>query len=296
MGAGTRQLGIPIQITTRDYSNIERMVIERAKDPTDYVVMRINPQRIAIRQRKVIQRVQTNTRWVFQHWGAEPVDISYSGVTGYMNVKIAQEYSQRYIPGQLNDFRYGVLSDKRLSPYNTPAYQALLKLRTFYEEPHKTLQGSDLTKISGRQTDAKLQQIRLNLYYRDNLYTGYFTRMEIREEETSPWMWNYSMEFTAFETTANTFSERLRLVERAELEKAAKAAGIAVDEHLAKGANIARSGIRLPQGLVYPDNARSRAAASATQGYKNESFQIDANLEANQIEKWRLTEESTDTD
>jgi len=255
--------------------------------------MHVNPQRISVRQRKVIQRVQTNTRWVFQHWGAEPAVISYNGLTGYMNPKVAQEYSQRYIDDQLSDFRVGEAGEKALSPYQTAAYQALLKLRTFYEEPHRSLQGDDLTKITGTRTDEKLQKLRLNFYYRDTMYVGYFTRMEIREEETSPWMWSYSMEFTAFDMQANVYAGVLHRWEADELKKAAVEKGYAVDEQLARAAIQAKGapGIR---GAKTPAQLRYGPAAATTQGYKKESMSISTELESNLVQRNLITTESTD--
>jgi len=71
-------------------------------------------------------------------------------------------------------------------------------LRTFYEEPHKQLQGSDLTQIRGSDIDEDLHRLLLKLSYRESNYIGYFTRLEIREEESSPWMWSYEMEFVSY--------------------------------------------------------------------------------------------------
>lgn len=181
--------------------DIEPMHIERYHDDTDWVEMRINPQRISIQSRKVINRVQTNTRWVFQHWGMEPVILQYSGVTGYIrtvtnaadtdrHLPLASEYdiTRKYVDPALNNY---------VSPYETPAYQALMVLRTFYEQPHKTLQGVDLTALRGEEVDAQLNKLLLKLSFRDSNYIGYFTRMTIQEDENSPWMWSYDMEFVA---------------------------------------------------------------------------------------------------
>lgn len=191
---------------SRGWKAVEPMVIERANvsGEENIVEMYINPQRIAIRRRKVIQRVQTNTRWVFQHWGAEPIIISYNGVTGYMNSEEARNYSQKNFPNQPDDFdtKFGKW---RFSPYQTEAYRALAKLRSFYEVPHEQMQGADLTQLSGADIDENLNKLVLRLYFRDTMYVGFLTRMEIREEEMSPWMWNYTMEFMAYSSQENVW-------------------------------------------------------------------------------------------
>ena len=184
----------------RRQSNVERVRIERYHNPDDWVEMRINPQRITVTSRKVIQRVQTNTRWVFQHWGMEPVVIRYSGVTGYIQSVVADVItplgmSQDENPTEKS--QYVSPSDGYVSPYETPAFQALAILREFYEQPHKELQGTDLTAISGQAIDENLRKLLLKFTYRDGSYIGYLTMMEIQEDESSPWMWNYSMEFIA---------------------------------------------------------------------------------------------------
>ena len=161
---------------------IERIKIERASNPNDFVKMHVNPQRISIRQSKVMQQVQTNTGWIFQHWGYEPIVISYSGVTGYI--------------------------DHSRNPYATNAYQALLKLKHFYEAPQKQLQGmaADLNKISA-EVNTELSKLALRLHYRADTYEGYLTRFEFTEEESSPWLWSYSMEFKAYSSTYSASPE-----------------------------------------------------------------------------------------
>lgn len=186
---------------SRRSHDVEPMHIARYHDPDDWIEMRINPQRISIQSRKVINRIQTNTRWVFQHWGMEPVTLQYSGVTGYIKTMtnatdtnprflLADEYdvTRKYTDPALRDY---------VSPYETPAYQALMVLRTFYEEPHKWLQGRDLTALRGAEVDEQLNKLLLRLHFRDGEYIGYFTRMTIQEDENSPWMWSYDMEFVA---------------------------------------------------------------------------------------------------
>lgn len=181
--------------------DVEPMHIARYHDPDDWIEMRINPQRIAIQSRKVINRVQTNTRWVFQHWGMEPVTLQYSGVTGYIktmtdstdtnpSLPLSTEYdiTRKYTDPALRNY---------VSPYETPAFQALMTLRTFYEEPHRSLQGRDLTALRGEDIRNQLNKLLLKLDFRDSEYIGYFTRMTIQEDENSPWMWSYDMEFVA---------------------------------------------------------------------------------------------------
>jgi hypothetical protein len=267
------------------------MVIERANNQADYVLMYINPQRITIRYRKVIQQVQTNTRWVFQHWGAEPVTISYNGVTGYMNSVKAQEYIQKWHPESFKDFYNGKSGMKRISTYETPAYLALLKLKTFYEEPHRWLQGRDLTKLSGELTDARLQDLKLNLYYRDTIYTGYFIRMEIQEEEMSPWMWSYSMEFTAYETQSNPFARQWVRWERDDLRKAAIEAGVRSDALLARASGLTETAPKV-KGLLTPGEARGGPAATAVKSYKRGSYTDTPELRTNLIQRTIMTTES----
>jgi hypothetical protein len=175
-------------------SSVEPIIIYRINDPTSNVSLYINPQRISIRQAKVMQQIQTNTGWVFQHWGYEPIVISYSGVTGYINpynIGIDTSEENRAVkPPDPNMIP---------TPYSTPAYKALAKLRDFYEAPQKQLQGmgADLTKITSN-IDAKLKQLALKFLYRADAYDGYLTRFEFNESEDSPWMWNYTMEFKAY--------------------------------------------------------------------------------------------------
>lgn len=189
-------------LIARRERDVEPMHIERYYIPAEWVEMRINPQRISIQSRKVINRIQTNTRWVFQHWGMEPVTLQYSGVTGFIrtmtdsthtdpHLPLSNEYdiTRKYVEPALRNY---------VSPYETPAYQALMVLRTFYEEPHKELQGVDLTALRGDQIDTQLNRLLLKLSFRDSNYIGYFTRMTIQEDENSPWMWSYDMEFVAY--------------------------------------------------------------------------------------------------
>ena len=176
----------------------EPLTIERINDGKDYVILYINPQRINIRQKKVMQQVQTNTGWIFQHWGYEPFIISYNGVTGYMNPSTVTES----VADLRIDYYWreaGVQQQALISPYKTPAYQALLKLRDFYETPQKQMQGMDLTKIT-KDTDDNFKRLALRLYYRADTYEGYLTKFELSEEEMSPWMWSYTMEFTAYDS------------------------------------------------------------------------------------------------
>lgn len=201
----------PVKTATHPYNDIERLVIERVNDKNDFVIMRVNPQRISVRRQKVIQRIQTSTRWVFQHWGAEPITIAYNGVTGYINAEGANyqgrnSYTEIHNAGEIWNSKFASpASSGKISPYDTPAYRALARLREFYETPHTQLQGQDLTTISGKDTDERLKQLCLNLYYRDSLFTGYLMRMEIQEEENNPWMWSYTMEFIAYKHQDNPF-------------------------------------------------------------------------------------------
>ena len=182
--------GSQLLIARRD-RDIEPMRIERYHRPDEWVEMRVNPQRISIQSRKVINRIQTNTRWVFQHWGMEPVTLQYSGVTGYIKTMTDSTHTDPRL--QLSDQsditrKYTDPSLRNyVSPYETPAYQALMVLRTFYEEPHKELQGVDLTALRGEQVDTQLNRLLLKLSFRDSNYIGYFTRMGIQEDENSPY-------------------------------------------------------------------------------------------------------------
>jgi len=192
---------------------IERIKIERISDSNDFVEMYVNPQRISIRQSKVMQQVQTNTGWIFQHWGYEPIVISYSGVTGYID-----HHSK--------------------DPYTTNAYQALLKLKHFYEAPQKQLQGmaADLNKISA-EVNTELSKLALRLHYRADTYDGYLTRFEFTEEESSPWLWSYSMEFKAYSSTYSTsaLSESSSL---SAFESEAKSRGLSQDSDLTGAVNL----------------------------------------------------------
>jgi len=288
------QLAAPVRTATRPFNDVERMAIERANTPSDFVVMHINPQRINIRYRKVIQRVQTNTRWVFQHWGAEPVTLTYNGLTGYMNSEVAQEYSRKYLPNQITSLRDAREARKFLTPYETNAYRALLRLKTFYEEPHKWLQGRDLTKIAGANIDDRLQGLKLNLYYRDTMYVGYFTRMEIREEETSPWMWAYSMEFTAYDTQSSPWQGQLTSWERDALAEAAKEAGIEVDKVLARASKLVEKSAPSTKGTIPPGPARWGPAAASEQAWKKESYTRTPQFNANLVRKNLLTVQTSD--
>jgi len=133
----------------------------------------------------------------------EPVTVAYNGVTGHIQSMTGEVYTDLYLTrGREYDLteRYEEPrpGSRFISPYETPAYQALMVLRTFYEEPHRSLQGRDLTALRGEDLDAELDKLLLKLSFRDSNYLGYFTRMEIQEEENSPWMWSYNMEFVAF--------------------------------------------------------------------------------------------------
>ena len=211
-------MNTPTPLLARRKAETEPLRISRYRVPSEYVEMRVNPQRITVAFRKVIQRIQTNTRWVFQHWGMEPVQIQYSGVTGYIRSIAAAAYSNRYQLNQSQDLTSDLSGypATNVSPYETPAYQALMLLRRFYEEPHKSLQGKDLTQISGSDVDENLKRLLLKLDYREGMYLGYLTRMDIREEENSPWLWYYEMEFIArsyqlkMEISKQTLSDLVR--------------------------------------------------------------------------------------
>ena len=198
-------------------SSVEPIIIYRINDPTSSVSLYINPQRISIRQSKVMQQVQTNTGWVFQHWGYEPIVISYSGVTGYINPWKEYEEHELIAAAALAKGTDGGIMQSNLirilndtSPYTTPAYKALAKLRVFYEEPQKQLQGlgADLTKITA-DVDTQLKQLALKFLYRADAYEGYLTRFEFNESEDSPWMWNYTMEFKAYTSNYDTSTANL---------------------------------------------------------------------------------------
>jgi len=205
----------------------EPLTIERITDHS-YVTLYINPQRINIRQRKVMQQIQTNTGWIFQHWGYEPFIISYNGVTGYMN-------PWSLVNSGLTVTNEAVSAIQTLkqnpqeapSPYKTAAYKALLELRDFYEAPQKQMQGSDLTKIT-EDTEVDLKKLALKLYYRADTYEGYLTKFELSEEEMSPWMWSYTMEFTAY---SSTYQQQTNNPLRQFLTEAA---GLAKDDPLIK--------------------------------------------------------------
>lgn len=205
-------------LITRRAMDVEPMRIERKYKPDEWIEMRINPQRISISFRKVIQRIQTNTRWVFQHWGMEPVVLRYSGVTGYIRGVSHEVYTDLYLE---QDQAYDITKKRAMSPaqqsyispYETPAYQALMMLRQFYEEPHKQLQGRSLTQLRGSDIDDELDRLLLKLNYRESSYVGYLTRMEIREEETNPWMWFYDMEFISYLYEARTSLTRKKMME-----------------------------------------------------------------------------------
>ncbi len=187
-------------IISKRSANVEAMRLWRYHKPEDFVEMRINPQRISVDSRKVINKVQTNTRWVFQHWGIEPSIIRYSGVTGYIrsfDVNDLRKGDATSASDHQRNELYPLPDTTVTSPYETRAFQALMVLRTFYEEPHKSLQGRSLTQLSGADIDDEISKLLLVLSYRDSKYIGYLTTMEISEQEKSPWSWDYRMEFQA---------------------------------------------------------------------------------------------------
>jgi len=153
--------------------------------------MWINPSRMAIQNRKVISRIQTNTRWVFQHWGVEPTVLQYSGWTGYMSEPLIDISSS-------TDSIYNSMPVSTV--YESKNYQNFQAFRKFYEDPHRELANLDLTS-SDAKIDALLAKLTVTLIYRHIQYTGFFMRMDLQEDEMSPWNWQYNMEFQAYKVS-----------------------------------------------------------------------------------------------
>ncbi len=153
-----------------------------AVEEEDSVELYVNPQQITITRKKVIQRVMTNSRWVFQHWGLEPFLISCRGSTGYL-------LNSAYLSRAFND-----PSRFTEAVYASKAYEALRKLKEFYTSP-------EVQKFSYSTNSFEIAEgvsrILVAMTYRDTVYLGFFSSFQLSEVETSPWNWNYSFEFIA---------------------------------------------------------------------------------------------------
>jgi len=161
------------------YALEQGMVLEPEDEE---VVLYVNPQQISITRRKVIQRVMTNTRWVFQHWGLEPFVIQCRGSTGYlMNAAIL-----RQADGDPEAFARSV--------YESQAYKALKRLKEFYTSP-------EIQKFNYKTNSLEISQavakVLVEMTYRDTAYIGFFSSFQLAERETSPWAWDYAFEFVA---------------------------------------------------------------------------------------------------
>lgn len=179
---------------TRPYS--ETIQFFRVQDPEKFVILYINPRRLQIRSSKIINKVQTATRWVFQYWGTDVYTVRYEGVTGYINVWDAQQYHlMRKGEDPLRNPAPQPPTVPVLSPYDTPAYIALEKLRTFYEEPDITQ--LNLASLSTQTAQDAILKLRVGMRYREELFVGHFLVFDFEEVEDSPWQWSYSMEFQA---------------------------------------------------------------------------------------------------
>jgi len=173
--------------------SIESLTFTRSNIPKESITMWINPSKMSVSNRKVISKIQTNTRWIFQHWGVEPTVLQYSGWTGYMCDQLQSGMYDGSIPWP---------SIPISSIYNSEHYKSYKTFVEFYEEPHKTLMGMDLTSPNSKVSEL-LARLTVRLAYRHVLYTGFFMNMNLQEDESSPWNWQYSMEFQAYKVESD---------------------------------------------------------------------------------------------
>lgn len=168
------------------------------------VTLLVNPKNISISRRKVFSKQMTNNRWVYQHWGFEPIVLKYSGVTGFINIQRPSSLANSHKQGNeetegdpsgawrreraLSGFEY-------ISPYETPQYKALLALKRFYDTPN-LLELDPVTDTSER-ISRTVSQLAIEMEFRSEVFLGYFASFEIQEHEDNPWLWSYSMEFQA---------------------------------------------------------------------------------------------------
>lgn len=172
----------------------------RLLDPEDFVTLYINPRRLRVSVNKLINKLQTTARWVFQFWGTDTYEIQYDGITGYMNVFEAQRHTSMLLRKggggtTKDDPLLSSPSVPRFSPYDTPAYMSLEKLQLFYEEPDITnVNMADLSTASAQEV---IDKLRIGMRYREELFIGHFLNFTFEEREDSPWQWFYQMQFQA---------------------------------------------------------------------------------------------------
>lgn len=146
----------------------------------------INPTTVNVNFAKIINRTQTMTSWLEEHWGEELDTITFQGFTAAFVYKDVANFSGR---------GGGLSVENR-------------KKTTSYKEFTNII---DIFKTNGCTYDSMgfvAERLYILITYDYSSYMGYFESIDVIEEANNPFRFNYTITFKA-ERTVYSFGARM---------------------------------------------------------------------------------------
>jgi hypothetical protein len=168
------------------------------------LALNLSPETLTINAVNVVNRYQTLTSWVEEHWGEDLDQVSFSGKSmGLITEKNGVKY---------------LATDTRV---DSPAYQEMKSLVDLYQTNGIVLQGASVGDVNrparNFYTPNSLESVRRILSHprtgliQERLYVsitfdfmqciGYFESFELVEDAETPFLFNYSVNFKSEMTT-----------------------------------------------------------------------------------------------
>lgn len=154
------------------------MIISNLKIP---LILRLKPNPVNIRfnSQKIYNETRTLGGYVFEHWGNAPDIISVSGITNRITDQTRSKIENAF---------YQLRSLYKLDRSNIKSLVA------------KLVSSTGLAKkfSSGLLSNSQLLELaNTTIYYKYNIYTGFFTRFDWQEDSNRPSIYIYNFEFLA---------------------------------------------------------------------------------------------------
>lgn len=152
------------------------MIITNLKLP---LVLKLvpNPNNIRINSQKVYSQTRTLGGYVYEHWGNAPDVINVSGITS----KIVEQSRSK-----VENAFYQLRSLYKLDRTEIRSIIGRAVAST------KLAKSFSAGKLSNRQLE---ELTNTTIYYKNNIYSGFFTRFDWQEDSNRPLVYIYNFEF-----------------------------------------------------------------------------------------------------
>ncbi len=163
-----KNIGAVTGLPDREGTWYMRLIGSSSEETSDTIFeFHINPNRIEIQETKAKNRIRTRRGYEFQHWGNEPTVINITGRTGGLG-KVTENGKTYDVPVE-----------------ETTAYQALKILEDVYLEDQRLTAGNTPSDYL------------LAISYRGDVYVGHFDTFTFTEDAEQPYIFDYTIRFTA---------------------------------------------------------------------------------------------------